>query len=466
MKTVQKIISLYAIIAIIAPSFYFGLLPPKEVHAQNIGEIIAGGVVSALECELSKLGDYLGDILGSVTDIFSDYFDFDFTSILDMAGSNFGLGGLFGGSAEDSVPTKETNAEMLKDIATTAEATTEAVFKECVLDPIVWVIKKLVISMLTEQILDWLNEGHDGAAVFITDLAKYLIDINEESVRAFFHDNDELGHALRDWLCGPFSDQVANTVEHISRQPTFGESGDSVCTILDKFSGTPDPDATYREIVAGNIDMENVGITGAMALIQDGNNPYSAFFNVQAEAAYRVKRFAAEQLTYLAWGNGYLPDKKEPEGQEGAKRLVVTPGKFIATQIDNWANGALSELEAADEVAEIIDAIFSALITDIFHEDGLLNSGESDHADEREQTAQNQTEQGNVASESAGSSARGQCSTAIVRDPINGDVCDQSLDHCCQDLCRRCALDIGRIGASWPGRLNGCVRGNDCRAGN
>jgi hypothetical protein len=463
-NTAQKIISFYAIIAIIIPSFYFGLLPPKKVQALNIGEVIAGGVVSALECKMSEIAGYIGDMLGKVTTIFSNYFDFDFTNILDMAGSMFGFSG--GRSSEDSVPTKETNAEMLKNIATTAEATTEAVFKECVLDPIVWVIKKLVISALTEQILDWLNSGHDGAAVFITDIAKYLIDINEESVRAFFHDNDELGYTLRNWLCEPFSDQVANTVEHISKQPTFGNNGDSVCTIIDKLSGTPNPNTAYRGIVNGNVDVDGVGITGAMALIQDGNNPYSAFFNVQAEAAYRVKRFAAEQLTYLAWGNGYLPDKKTPEGQPNAKKLVVTPGKFIATQIDNWANGSLSELEAADEVAEIIDAIFSALITDIFHEDGLLNSGASATADEREDTATDQTEQGDVASGSAGSSAHGQCSNAVVTDPINGEVCNQSLDHCCQNLCQRCAADIGRRGASWPGRLDGCVRGNDCRAGN
>ncbi len=65
-----------------------------------------------------------------------------------------------------------------------------------------------------------------------------------------------------------------------------------------------------------------------------------------------------------------------------------------------------------------------------------------------------------------GSSAQGHCSTAVVRDPINGDTCNQSLDHCCQNLCQRCADDIRRIGRSWHGRLNGCVRGNDCRAGN
>ncbi len=64
-----------------------------------------------------------------------------------------------------------------------------------------------------------------------------------------------------------------------------------------------------------------------------------------------------------------------------------------------------------------------------------------------------------------GNSTRGTCSNAVVRDPINGDICNQSLDECCQNLCQRCADDIGRIGESWPGRLDGCVRGNNCKAG-
>ncbi len=461
-KTIQKIISIVIIVTVVAPGFYFGILPPQKVQAQDIGEIIAGGVASALECAMDEIGEYIDDMLGSVTDMFSDYFDFDFESILDMGGENFG--GTSGGSSEDSVPVKETNAELLKNEATTAEATTEIVFKECVLDPIVWVIKKLVISMLTEQILDWIRTGHDEGPVFITDLAKYFTEINSETLRAFLQEADENGFHLVDWLCEPFSTNIVSTVEKIARQTTYGEGGDSVCTILERLGSEQGFDS-YRQIVNGDVDFDGGGITGAMALIQDGNNPYSSFFNVQAEAAYRVNRYAAEQATYLAWGNGYLPDQKAPEGEEDAKRIVVTPGKFISTQIDNWTNGALSELEEADEVAEIIDAIFSALISDIFHEDGLLESGENAHADEREQTATSQTETGNVSSSGGGTSARGTCSNAVVRDPINGDVCDQSLDHCCQDLCRRCALDIGRIGASWPGRLNGCVRGNDCRAG-
>ncbi len=53
------------------------------------------------------------------------------------------------------------------------------------------------------------------------------------------------------------------------------------------------------------------------------------------------------------------------------------------------------------------------------------------------------------------------CLTGVC-DPVNGEACDETLDRCNQNLCQRCAADIGRLNESWPGRLNNCVSSNSC----
>jgi len=359
------------IATLLAPGFYFGMAPAPKAEAQMegiIGSIVGAGVSWAL-CEYGdELGDMFDSILGGIADL-------------------FGLGGLFGGSEGESgadtefseteqfsVPVNEQNTSKLQNTASTAGMNETNIHKECVLDPVAWVIKAILVNTITQDILDWVETGFYGGPVFLRDPIAFIKDLSNAALEDFL---DESGIDVE--LCTPFSSDTIDIVREIATQPTYGGPG---TTASCNFAGSVGGDTEYIEMVE-NGDIISGGLQAAAGLILEGNNPYSAVFNLQAETAERVDALVAQQMKKLEYGDGYFSMDCTPSGSGGTLG-TCTPGELVSRQVDDWLGGALSELETADEAGEIIEAALSAMIYAIFSDDstdGLLEGSrfEDDH---------------------------------------------------------------------------------------
>ena len=151
---------------------------------------------------------------------------------------------------------------MKNDITATKGATESNLYKECVLDPVAWIIKSILISVLTQTMLDWVNSGFLGGPVFLRDPLEFAKGLAYEAFNAFL---DESG--VGDYLCEPFSADVVTTIMTLSTQSTYGPSGNVSCT-LDDIVGrgvAGAGDTIYREMVEQG-SVENGGIVIKPAL--------------------------------------------------------------------------------------------------------------------------------------------------------------------------------------------------------
>jgi len=313
----------------------------------DIVSVATGAVTSAMVCMFG------GKVAGFLTGVFGSALTSKFSSMM-------------------AVPTNEVNPTVLTPLNQTAMASEDLLYKECVLDPFAWAVKELIINAITSSIYDWINNGFEGGPVFLTDPEGFFRTVSFSALEGFLNNS-----SLPDELCEPFSRDIRILVNRTATTPNLGGlNSDHSCTLNEIFGSgfLSTPEIGYSTMVDdGNIDFEGGGIPAAMGLVVSGNNPFSAFFNTQSEASDRVGTQVSKQSSLLQMGNGYF--SMRCDSNNDGEDEICTPGQFLTLQIDDWMGGGLSELEAADEVSEIINAIIAALVqkvlTDI-NSSGLL----------------------------------------------------------------------------------------------
>jgi hypothetical protein len=375
LRHLKQTLSALLIVTVMAPGFYFGIAPTQKVSAQtdimnNILSAGAGALSTMFVCKyggnvLNNLVSGVGSLLG-----LSDAFEID--TLGGLVGTFTNIVGAV--VATPSVPTNETNSSVLDPLAN-IDATTGAQldisadmeFKECVLDPLLWAAKTVFIQVITEAITGWIGNGFDGGMpMFTVDPKQYLKSVADIALNEFITNS-----GVEQWICDPFEVEVIHSVTQIATEPTYTNFGSNSCKLDDMFSGITGGNkgnTGYAHMVEdGNISFEGGGLAVAMQLVDSGNNGYDAFFALQGAAAEKVGSAVANEATMLNYGDGFFSDRCDVGGQT----VACTPGQFISKQIDDWAGGGLSQLEAADEIAEVINALFATLVQEVFSDPKL-----------------------------------------------------------------------------------------------
>lgn len=320
---VQKIISLSLVVAILIPSFAL----PSIASAQS------GGV---------------GNVAASLVAC---------TGILDSVGSSIS-GYLSGSSSSDSqeeVPVAENDQRK-------KENCTDSIFRAAA---------RMVLAYMTDSIIKWINGGFEGDPVFISNPKAFFADVANEVSGQFI---EQLGLA---GLCEPFRLQITIA---LARVPTFGQR--YRCTALDVLDNLED----FQN------DFSKGGWAGWFTILQPQNNFYGTLYNAEAERARRIEETGTYKKEELAQNNGFFSLRKctayHPEYEalsdadkgtysgpwnEGGYRgcvdtEVVTPGKFIVESGIKVNNAPIDDIISADEVNEMLAAIFNALINQLITE--------------------------------------------------------------------------------------------------
>lgn len=227
-------------------------------------------------------------------------------------------------------------------------------WKECVLDPLVWVAKAIIIPQITASIVDWINSGFEGQPTFIGNPQTFLLDLGDRIAGEFIME------AGLGFLCSPFQLQVQIDLALSYYAPSSGENGRLACTITDVFENTENAIASFQEYLSG--DFYQGGFPAWFELVaRPHNNPYGSYLAAQGEMSLRIKNKQGGEIELLKFGDGFLSIRDE-------NGSVITPGQYISRELEDFTGTPLALLEVADELDEIIGALFQVLVREMLGE--------------------------------------------------------------------------------------------------
>lgn len=224
------------------------------------------------------------------------------------------------------------------------------------LDLIAITIAKLALEQILRATTDWINNGFEGNPAYATDPLAFFGKI-ADNVAGEFINGSELG-----FLCSPFQTRIRLALQQYhTRGREFRCSLSDVVTNIEGFYD----------------DFDEGGWDGWFAMTQnDMNNPYGAYLESRLELDSRVARAIGIQSTQLNWNGGFLSwsectewdtvfvtgDETPQKGECTKRGQVVTPGKVIESQLETVLGTGVKQLELADELDELVGALFTQLL--------------------------------------------------------------------------------------------------------
>ncbi|MHB1316597.1 MAG: hypothetical protein ACYCZW_01935 [Minisyncoccota bacterium] len=279
--------------------------------------------------------------------------------------------------------------------------------KELGLDGVGNAIAKMILRKITAQTVNWINSGFEGNPAFVTDPQRFFLNIADQTAsQLFLGANSPLNQ-----LCSPFRAEVRLALvknylydNDAQFQCTFGRIGAN----FENFT---------RDFSQGGWDAWFVMTQ------QNQNNPYGSYIegqklltaSIQTQQGIKQKQIADGRgfLSYERCRRDYVPPKTNPSctkyepltvgGGEpkclvyeksdasgevldcpASEKEVVTPGSVINEQLGKALGSPFAQLEAADEINEIVNALMIQLIEKTFSsvQGGLrgLSRGSSNEA--------------------------------------------------------------------------------------
>ena len=300
--------------------------------------------------------------------------------------------------------------------AATAASSYSTEFKEYVLDGLASALAKQIIHQMTASVVNWINSGFEGSPSFITNPGAFFLDVADQITGDFLA---RAGGPLTA-LCSPFSIDIRIALAfkyHPSIQKRYACT---LSTIIKNSKNAVEGATINGASINGfmNGDFNQGGWPAFISLTTEPqNNMYGAYLTAESELSIRVANAQAQQRDEIGQGRGFLSWRKcadvpiagvseefmgpvAPGGEanavgsdfmgpvnEGAGQIrtekvceVQTPGSVIQGALEANVNGPLHELQLADELNEIVNALFAQLITQILSKGlgAVSGSGPSD----------------------------------------------------------------------------------------
>ncbi len=304
----------------------------------------------------------------------------------------------------------------------TSFSTYSSEFKEYVLDPIATGMAKAVIRQITTSIVNWINSGFEGSPSFVQNPGGFLLDVADQVSGDFLA---KYGGPLTD-LCTPFSIDIRLALAFKFR-PNLRERYSCTLGTIIKNSKNAIEGASINGFTAG--DFRQGGWPAFVSLTTEPqNNVIGAYLELDSELSAQVASAQISQKEEISNGRGFLswrdPSCKkdiaranaavEQEHKDRIARYdsgagynaneslsapsarggtgsyeetvktynsggdvsaltlqsdrncpINTPGSLIVSNLEANVNGPLHELQLADELNEIVNALFSQLATQI-----------------------------------------------------------------------------------------------------
>ncbi len=255
------------------------------------------------------------------------------------------------------------NSVLTADSATRAN-TASLEFKQTCLDKIARAAAQTVLKEITAQTVNYINTGFKGQPLFIRNPESFFKSIADREIGGF-------ANLFQDQQKYPFGKSfIQGYIGSIKR--TFAQNAES--SLYKALAPGITPQDYYRDFSLGGWD-------AWFATTQiPQNNPYGFSIMASNELGGRlngtVQSEAQNIRDELQNGLGFLSPKvcvdpqgyKAPaEGSDECKRYeVTTPGGIIANQLTTTLGSPLRQLELSDDLDSSLQAIFDALLNQLF----------------------------------------------------------------------------------------------------
>lgn len=295
-----------------------------------------------------------------------------------LKGAAKGIASFFGlGKAADAI--LDGGEQSVKDTVS-REKQEELRKKEYCYDRIAYTASQAALNQLSNKTLNWINTGFGGNPFYVRDIDSFLNSIKNEKVRDYLRIADNINSGS--------GSAVGNSVTNKIIEMVTGRQTPSV---------TP---STTNELRydAFTKDFSKGGWDAWYRMTQLGENPIGEVLNVSQQLGKNIGQQQDYTQKEIAQGDGFLNQKvcaewakadpdddpsfyQNPDGSPKCLKFeTVTPGTVIAEQTKQVTGSLARQLEAADEINEVLSKFFSGLINNLFNK-GLQSLSTSSNQD-------------------------------------------------------------------------------------
>jgi hypothetical protein len=238
--------------------------------------------------------------------------------------------------------------------------------KEFTLDGIFNGLAKMMLRSMTQSIVNWINSGFQGSPAFVTDMKQFMLDRVDQVIGEYIYNDPALS-----FLCSPFQLDVrialATSYQESTREGFGSEAQCTLSQVTDNVEGFL------------NGAFNEGGWQGWFEMTQNPvNTPTGAYLAAETEMYARIVDEQGNAIKELDWGDGFLSFKVCDDEQNQRSCDITTPGRVISDQINKSLGAGQDALISADEINEVISALFAQLAQQVMTGiGGLLGVSES-----------------------------------------------------------------------------------------
>jgi len=243
--------------------------------------------------------------------------------------------------------------------------------KECIADALVTFLGKSMIRNFMGSIVDWINNDFEGGPAFVTNPQGFFVNIADEAAGDFIE--NRLG-PLGQLVCSPFDLQLRLNLwlsTSASKKQYIG------CRLSEIEKNA------YKAFTEGGFIVNGGWNTFHSMTSDPRNNQFGAFLIASDALNTEFIKKANEKLRELSYGRGFLSfnkctaykaEKNKSGGHDCAQYKTETPGSLIEGQLNNVFGSDLRQLELADEINEVFQAMVNYGLRQVFSSAGGLRS--------------------------------------------------------------------------------------------
>ncbi len=224
--------------------------------------------------------------------------------------------------------------------------------KEYVLDGIAFALINMILQQMSQSIISWINSGFQGSPTFIQDFGGFMTGIADRVAGDYIWGSD------LNFLCSPFQLDIRLALD-IQYKQTRNFAIQNQCTL----SGVV---GNMQNFMNGNF--LSGGWNGWFSMTQTAaNNPYGSILMASEQFSVKLSNSKGQEAKLLEFGKGFLSMKQcrgDANGDDYCE--IVTPGTAIEGQLNASLDSGRQRIQVADEINEIIAALFSQLVSRAF----------------------------------------------------------------------------------------------------
>ncbi len=282
--------------------------------------------------------------------------------------------------------------------------------KDFVLDKAATLLAKQILHQLTVSVINWINTGFEGSPSFLSNPGAFFLDAADQVTGAFLATNGPLSA-----LCSPFAIDIRLSLALTQTSLSTQRYTCTVGRIIEAQKNGPDIIVNGQVVRSSNSSMNGFlkgdfnqgGWPAFIALTTEPqNNPYGAFLSAEGDLSARINARqnvirADLQLGqgFMSWqdckdipggtidpedpdqvaqadalsGNGRSTSVRTKNNKDGTQTYQTcetqTPGSVIAGTLQTNLNVPVVELELANNINAVINALMTKMIST------MLNTG-------------------------------------------------------------------------------------------